>query len=284
MRWRSCACSSWRARAVRNAARFRGDERILFRVTLFSKHRRTSAYNLFSPRLGRSSPRSMTIELAPSILSANFARLGEEAKAALDGGGTVIHCDVMDGHFVPNLTIGPLVVASLRKALPNATLDCHLMIENPDEFIPAFAAAGASWISVHQEACVHLYRTLQLIESHGCKPAVVLNPATPVHMVDEVLDMVHHVLIMSVNPGFGAQKFIPGALHKIKTLAEVRESLGLSFRIEIDGGVALDTVGDIVRAGAELLVAGNAVFGKGDIRENARKLLEAARTATLTRA
>ncbi|HYW98246.1 MAG TPA: ribulose-phosphate 3-epimerase, partial [Candidatus Elarobacter sp.] len=128
----------------------------------------------------------MTIELAPSILSANFARLAEEAKAALDGGGTVLHCDVMDGHFVPNITIGPLVVASLRKALPNATLDCHLMIENPDEFIPAFAAAGASWISVHQEACVHLYRTLQLIESHGCKPAVVLNPATPVHMVDEV--------------------------------------------------------------------------------------------------
>ena len=226
----------------------------------------------------------MTIELAPSILSANFARLGEEAKAALDGGGTVLHVDVMDGHFVPNLTIGPLVVASLRKALPNTMLDCHLMIENPDEFIPAFADAGASWISVHQEACVHLHRTLQLIESHGCKPAVVLNPATPVHMVDEVLDIVHHVLIMSVNPGFGAQKFIPGALHKIRTLAEVRESLGLSFRIEVDGGVTLDTVGDVVRAGAELLVAGNAVFGKGDIRENARKLLEAARAATLTRA
>src|SRR6267378_2463627 len=203
----------------------------------------------------------MTIELAPSILSANFARLGEEAKAALDGGGTVLHCDVMDGHFVPNITIGPLVVASLRKALPNTILDCHLMIEHPDEFIPAFVEAGASWISVHQEACVHLHRTLQLIASHGCKPGVVLNPATPVHMVDEVLDMVHHVLIMSVNPGFGAQKFIPGALPKIKTLVEVRESLGLSFRIEIDCGVALDTVGDIVRAGAELLVAGHAVPG-----------------------
>src|SRR5260370_34495414 len=119
---------------------------------------------------GRSGPLPMTIELAPSILSANFARLGEEAKAALDGGGTVLHVDVMDGHFVPNITIGPLVVASLRKALPNAILDCHLMIENPDEFIPAFAEAGASWISVHQEACVHLHRTLQLIESHGCKP------------------------------------------------------------------------------------------------------------------
>jgi len=226
----------------------------------------------------------MTIELAPSILSANFARLGDDAKAALDGGGTVLHCDVMDGHFVPNITIGPLVVASLRKALPNAILDCHLMIEHADEFIPAFAEAGASWISVHQEACVHLHRTLRLIESHGCKSGVVLNPATPVHMLDEVLDMVHHVLVMSVNPGFGAQKFIPGALQKIKTLAEVRESLGLSFRIEVDGGVALDTVGDIVRAGAELLVAGNAVFSKGDIRENAKKLLEAARSATLTRA
>jgi len=226
----------------------------------------------------------MTIELAPSILSANFARLAEEARTALEGGGTVIHCDVMDGHFVPNITIGPMVVASLRKALPNTILDCHLMIENPDEFIPAFAEAGASWISVHQEACVHLHRTLQLIESHGCKSGVVLNPATPVHMVDEVLDMVHHVLIMSVNPGFGAQKFIPSALQKIRTLVEVRESLGLSFRIEIDGGVALDTVGDIVHAGAELLVAGNAVFGKGDIRENAKKLLGAARAAALTRA
>ena len=226
----------------------------------------------------------MAIELAPSILSANFARLGDDAKAALDGGGTVLHVDVMDGHFVPNITIGPLVVASLRKTLPNAVLDCHLMIENPDDYVPAFAEAGASWISVHQEACVHLHRTLQLIESHGCKAGVVLNPATPVHTLDEVLDMVHHVLVMSVNPGFGAQKFIPGALQKIKTLVEVREALGLSFRIEIDGGVALDTVGEIVRAGAEILVAGNGVFANGDIRENAKKLLAAARSATLTRA
>jgi ribulose-phosphate 3-epimerase len=221
----------------------------------------------------------MTIELAPSILSANFARLADDAKAALEGGGTVLHLDIMDGHFVPNITIGPPVVTSLRKALPNAIFDCHLMIENPDNFIPAFAEAGANWISVHQETCVHLHRTLQLIESHGCKPGVVINPATPVHMLDEVLEMVHHVLVMSVYPGFGAQKFIPGSLNKIKTLAEVRESLGLAFRIEVDGGVALDTVGDIVRAGAELLVAGNAVFSKGDIRENAKRLLEAARSA-----
>jgi ribulose-phosphate 3-epimerase len=222
----------------------------------------------------------MTIELAPSILSANFARLADDAKAALEGGGTLLHLDIMDGHFVPNITIGPPVVASLRKALPNVIFDLHLMIENPDDFIPAFAEAGASWISVHQEACVHVHRTIQLIESNGCKPAVVINPATPVHMLDEVLDLVHHVLVMSVNPGFGAQKFIPGSLNKIKTLAEVRESLGLTFRIEVDGGVALDTVGDVVRAGAELLVAGNAVFGHGDIRENAKKLLAAARAAT----
>ena len=225
----------------------------------------------------------MTIELAPSILSANFARLAEEAKAALDGGGTVLHLDVMDGHFVPNITIGPPVVASLRKALPSAIFDCHLMIENPDAFIPAFAEAGASWISVHQEACVHLHRTLQLIESHGCRPGVVLNPATPVHTLDEVLDMVHHVLVMSVNPGFGAQKFSPGSLNKLKTLVEVRESLGLAYRIEVDGGVSLETVGDIVRAGAELLVAGNAVFAHGNVRENAAKLLAAARSAALVR-
>src|SRR5258708_15309659 len=214
----------------------------------------------------------MAIELAPSMLSANFSRLADDAKAALDGGGTLLHVDIMDGHFVPNITVGPLVVSSLRKAFPKVILDCHLMIENPNEFIPAIAEAGASWISVHQEACVHLHRTLQLIESHGCKPAVVINPATPVHMLDEVLDIVHHVLVMSVNPGFGGQKFIPGALQIIKTLVEVRESLRQSFRIEVDGGVALDTVGDIVRAGAELLVAGNAVFSKSDIRQNAQKL------------
>jgi ribulose-phosphate 3-epimerase len=224
------------------------------------------------------------IDLAPSILSANFAQLGADAKAALEGGGTVLHLDVMDGHFVPNLTIGPPVIASLRKTIPDATFDCHLMIENADEFIPAFAEAGATWISVHQEACVHLDRSLHLIASHGCKPGVVINPATPVHMLDEVLDIVHHVLIMSVNPGFGAQHFIPNSLKKVETLARLRESRGLEFRIEIDGGVALDTVGDIVRAGAEILVAGNAVFSHGDIRENASKLLQAARSAVAIKA
>ena len=221
------------------------------------------------------------IELAPSILSANFAQLATDAKAALEGGGTLLHVDVMDGHFVPNITIGPPVVASLRKALPDTIFDCHLMIQNADDFIPAFAEAGANWISVHQEACVHLNRTLHLIESHGCKPAVVINPATPVQTLDEVLDLVHHVLVMSVNPGFGGQKFIRAALKKMEALARIRESRGLDFRIEVDGGVGLDTVADVVNAGAELLVAGNAVFGHGDIRENARKLLQAARSAGL---
>jgi ribulose-phosphate 3-epimerase len=224
------------------------------------------------------------IELAPSILSADFAQLGAQAQAAVSGGGTLLHIDVMDGHFVPNITIGPLVVSSLRKAVPDVPFDCHLMIENPDDYIPAFAEAGANWISVHQEACVHLNRTLHLIASHGCKPAVVINPATPLHALDEVLDIVHHVLVMSVNPGFGAQKFIPGSLRKIETLARLRESRGLSFRIEVDGGVDLTTVADVVRAGAELLVAGNAVFSHGDIRENAGKLLQAARAATMARA
>lgn len=226
---------------------------------------------------------AMKIELAPSILSANFGQLAIEAQAALDGGGTIVHIDVMDGHFVPNITIGPLVVASLRKTI-KAPFDCHLMIENPDQFIPAFAEAGANWISVHQEVCVHLDRTLHLIESHGCKPGVVINPATPVHAIDEVLDFVHHVLVMSVNPGFGAQKFIRNSLKKIETLVKIREARGLDFRIEIDGGVDVNTVADIVRAGAELLVAGNALFGQGNRQENARKLLEAARAAMLTRA
>jgi len=225
----------------------------------------------------------MKIELAPSILTSNFAQLGSDAQQAMEGGGTVLHVDVMDGHFVPNITIGPPVVKSLRKVI-KVPIDCHLMIENPDLFIPEFAVAGADWISVHQEACVHLDRTLHLIASHGCKPGVVLNPATPVETLTEVLDLVHHVLVMSVNPGFGGQKFIPNSLNKIVALARMRAERKLEFRIEVDGGVDLTTVADVVKAGAELLVAGNAVFGHGDIRANAKQLLEAARAATLTRA
>jgi ribulose-phosphate 3-epimerase len=225
----------------------------------------------------------MKIELAPSILSSNFAQLGSDALQAIEGGGTILHVDVMDGHFVPNITLGPPLVKSLRKVV-KVPLDCHLMIENPDLFSPEFAAAGADWISVHQEATVHLDRTLHLISSHGCKPGVVINPATPVEMLTEVLDLVHHVLVMSVNPGFGGQKFIPNALNKIAALARLRAERTLDFRIEVDGGVDLETVADVVKAGAELLVAGNAVFGHGDIRGNAAKLLEAARAAVLTRA
>jgi ribulose-phosphate 3-epimerase len=216
------------------------------------------------------------IELLPSILSADFARLADQVAMAERGGGTVIHVDVMDGHFVPNITIGPLVVKSLRKvtALP---LDCHLMIENPDEFIPAFAEAGADWVSVHYEACRHLHRSLELIAQHGMKPGVVVNPATRVDLLVDILPMVHHVLVMSVNPGFGGQKFIEFSLDKIRRLASLRQELGLAFRIEVDGGVAHDTVERIVQAGAELLVAGNAVFGAGQPEENAHALLAQAR-------
>jgi ribulose-phosphate 3-epimerase len=220
------------------------------------------------------------IELAPSILSADFARLGDEVRAAAEGGGSIIHVDVMDGHFVPNITVGPPVVESLRQAT-KLPLDCHLMIENADEFIPAFAEAGADWISVHQEACRNLDRSLHLIKSHDCLAGVVINPATPVDTLSEVLDVVDYVLVMSVNPGFGAQDFIPSSLQKMRRLAEIRRQRGLAYRIEVDGGVALDTVADIVRAGAEILVAGNAVFGNGDPRKNAEALLKAATEAAL---
>lgn len=220
------------------------------------------------------------IELAPSILSADFARLGEQVHAAGEGGGSVIHVDIMDGHFVPNLTIGPPVVKSLRR-VTKLPLDCHLMIDNPDDYISIFAEAGADWISVHQEACRHLNRTLHHIRDHGCRAGVVVNPATPVETLSEVLDIVDYVLVMSVNPGFGAQQFIPSTLHKMKRLAEIRRQRDLAYRIEVDGGVALDTVADVVRAGAEILVAGNAVFGNGDPRKNAEALLKAATEAAL---
>jgi len=221
---------------------------------------------------------TQVIELAPSILSADFSRLGEQVHAAALGGGTVIHVDIMDGHFVPNLTLGPPVVKSLRKGT-DLPLDCHLMIENPDQYIPEFA--GANWISVHQEACPQLTRTLHLIKSHGCQAGVVINPATPVEALSEVLDIVDYVLVMSVNPGFGAQKFIPATLHKVRRLVDLRSEKDFDYRIEIDGGVGLDTVVDIVRAGAEILVAGNAVFGHGDPKTNAAQLLKAAVEATL---
>lgn len=218
------------------------------------------------------------VELCASILSADFARLAEEVAAAERGGATVIHVDIMDGHFVPNLTIGPPVVKSLRK-VTKLPLDCHLMIENADDFIPALAEAGANWVIVHYEACRHLHRTLQLIAHHGMQPAVVVNPATRVDLLEDILPMVHHVLIMSVNPGFGGQEFIPFSVDKIRRLVEMRQELGLAFRIEVDGGVAHDTVAQVVQAGADLLVAGNAVFGEGRAELDARALLDAARAA-----
>jgi len=220
------------------------------------------------------------IELAPSILSADFARLGEQVSRAAEGGGTVIHVDVMDGHFVPNITLGPQLVRSLRKAT-KLPLDCHFMIEDPDFYIPAFADAGADWISVHLEACRHLDRTLNLVRNHGCQAGAVINPATPVEMLSEVLDIVDYVLVMSVNPGFGAQPFIPNALHKLSKLRSLREQRNLNYRIEVDGGIAPDTVGQVVRAGAEILVAGNAVFSHGDPKSNAEALLKAAFEATM---
>ena len=222
------------------------------------------------------------IQIAPSILSADFSRLAVHAKQAIEGGAELLHVDVMDGHFVPNITIGPPVVASLRKAV-EVPLDCHLMIERADEYIPAFADAGADWISVHQEACVHLHRTIELIKSRGLRAGVVLNPATPVGTITEVLDMVDYVLIMSVNPGFGGQKFIKASLEKVRKLAALRKTMANQFRIEIDGGVGMDTVAAIVQAGAEILVAGNAIFGSGDPRANTERLLKAAQEATLAK-
>jgi ribulose-phosphate 3-epimerase len=218
------------------------------------------------------------VELVPSILSADFSKLASEVQAAERGGGSVIHIDIMDGHFVPNLTMGPPLVKSLRK-VTRLPFDCHLMIENPDDFIADFAAAGANWVSVHYEACRHLHRTLELILQNGMEPAVVINPATRPDLLIEILPMVHHVLVMSVNPGFGGQKFIPFSLNKIRRLAEMRADMGLHYRIEVDGGVAHDTIAQVVEAGADLLVAGSAVFDGGQPEKEARTLLEMARNA-----
>jgi len=221
------------------------------------------------------------IELAFSILAADFAHLADEIALAEKGGGTIVHVDVMDGHFVPNITFGPPVVKAIRP-VTKLPLDCHLMIDNPDAFIPAFAEAGADMVSVQIEACRHLNRTLQLITDHGMKAGVVLNPATPVEMLIEVLPMVHHVLVMSVNPGFGGQKFLPRSVERIARLRGLREELGLNYRIEVDGGVAHDTVASVVEAGADMLVAGSAIFQPGKTVENAVDFLRVARAAAGT--
>ena len=212
-------------------------------------------------------------KIAPSILSADFARLGEEVQAVEKAGADYIHVDVMDGHFVPNITIGPLVVEGVKR-VTSLPLDVHLMIENPDQYINDFARAGADIITVHVEAVNHLHRSIQLIRDAGCKTAVSLNPATPLESIEYVMDDLDMVLIMSVNPGFGGQKFIPGSLQKIKKLREMIIERGLNIDIEVDGGVNSKTIGDVSAAGANIFVAGSAIFNKDDYAEAIRVIRE----------
>jgi ribulose-phosphate 3-epimerase len=202
--------------------------------------------------------------IAPSILSADFARLGEEVDAVLAAGADIVHFDVMDNHYVPNLTIGPLVCAALRKHGVTAPIDVHLMIEPVDRIVPDFAEAGATYISFHPEASRHIDRTIELIREHGCKPGLVFNPATPLEYLDYTLEKIDMVLLMSVNPGFGGQKFIKGALGKLKQTRERIDASGRAVRLEIDGGVKVDNIADIARAGADTFVAGSAIFGSPD--------------------
>ncbi|MGX9757321.1 ribulose-phosphate 3-epimerase [Clostridioides difficile] len=207
------------------------------------------------------------IKLAPSILSADFARLLEDVKKVESAGCEYLHIDVMDGHFVPNITLGPLVVKSLKKENINMVFDAHLMIENPDQYIEEFVKAGCDIITVHQEACTHLHRTIQNIKSHGIKAGVVLNPATPIDTIKHVLSDLDMVLLMSVNPGFGGQSFIPCVLDKIKELKTLIDSKGLNIDIEVDGGISPKNVAEVVQAGANVIVAGSAIFGSDDIQE-----------------
>ncbi len=218
------------------------------------------------------------IELAPSILSADFTRLGEQIALVESAGAQIVHVDVMDGHFVPNLTIGPFVVEWIRK-ITRLPIDAHLMIETPDKFIEAFAHAGADMISVHPEATYHLHRTVHLIKQTGAQAGVVLNPATPLAAIEDIINDVDYVLLMSVNPGFGGQKFIPASLDKLRRLRTLIVERRAHARIEIDGGISLGNVAEVVAAGAEILVAGSSVFGQTDPAAAARALLAAAQQA-----
>jgi ribulose-phosphate 3-epimerase len=216
--------------------------------------------------------------IAPSILSANFARLGEEVQSVLAAGADLIHFDVMDNHYVPNLTIGPLVCEALRKHGVTAPIDVHLMVKPVDRIVPDFAQAGATWITFHPEASEHVDRTIELIREHGCKPGLVFNPATPLGWLDHTIQKIDMVLIMSVNPGFGGQKFIPTALDKLRLARERIRASGREIRLEIDGGVKADNIEAIARAGADTFVAGSAIFGAKDyaatiaaMREGIRK-------------
>jgi ribulose-phosphate 3-epimerase len=212
--------------------------------------------------------------IAPSILSADFARLGEEVRAVLDAGADVVHFDVMDNHYVPNLTIGPLVCEALRKAGIVAPIDVHLMVKPVDRIVPDFAKAGATWITFHPEASEHVDRTIGLIREQGCRPGLVLNPATPVNWLDHVLDRVDMVLLMSVNPGFGGQSFIPTALPKIARVREMIERSGREIRLEVDGGVKVDNIGAVAAAGADTFVAGSAIFSSADYRATVAAMRE----------
>ncbi len=213
--------------------------------------------------------------IAPSILSADFARLGEEVDNVIAAGADWVHFDVMDNHYVPNLTIGPLVCSALRQHGITAPIDVHLMVQPVDRIVPDFANAGASLISFHPEASSHVHRTIQLIKSHGCKAGLVLNPATPVEVLDYVLEELDLVLLMSVNPGFGGQAFIPSALEKLRRVRERIARSGKDIRLEIDGGVKADNIAAIAQAGADTFVAGSAIFGSKDYRETIAQMRSA---------
>ena len=214
--------------------------------------------------------------IAPSILSADFARLGEEVKAVLKAGAGWVHFDVMDNHYVPNLTVGPVVCQALRSYGITAPIDVHLMVKPVDAIIPQFAAAGASVISFHPEASGHVDRTIQLIRSTGCQVGIVLNPATPLDVLQWTLEKVDLVLLMSVNPGFGGQSFIPHVLDKIRRVRELIDASGRSIRLEVDGGVKVDNIGEIAAAGADTFVAGSAIFGSNDYRQTIRQMKQEA--------
>jgi ribulose-phosphate 3-epimerase len=222
------------------------------------------------------------VQIVPSILSADFARLGDEIHKVEQGGATMLHVDIMDGHFVPNLTVGPPVVRSIR-AITKMTLDVHLMVSDPDKYAPIFIEAGADQVSVHLEAARHLDGTLRSIQSEGIPAGVVLNPSTPVAMLEDVLGLVDYVLIMSVNPGFGGQRFIPHALDKIRALDRRRKELGLNFAIEIDGGVNMENLADIVRAGCDWVVSGASIFKSPDAAATVARMREIAHNATAVR-